>query len=52
MRKLILRVLLLSLLWQIPFAYAAVTPDNAAKIDKFMSQYADCCLSGGSSAAR
>jgi CubicO group peptidase (beta-lactamase class C family) len=43
MKKLILRVLLLTLLWQIPFAYAADTPDNAAKIDKFMSQYADGC---------
>ena len=43
MRKLILRVLLLTLLWQISPASAADTPDNAAKIDKLMSQYADCC---------
>jgi CubicO group peptidase (beta-lactamase class C family) len=43
MRKLILRVLLLTLPWQISPASAADTPDNAAKIDKLMSQYADCC---------
>src|SRR4029077_17412879 len=42
-KKLILRLLLLPLLWQIPSAYAADTPDKAAKIDKFMAQYADCC---------
>jgi CubicO group peptidase (beta-lactamase class C family) len=42
-KKLILRLLLLTLLSQIPFAYGADTPDNAAKIDKFMAQYADCC---------
>jgi CubicO group peptidase (beta-lactamase class C family) len=38
-KKLILRVLILTVLWQI----AADTPDNAAKIDKLMAQYADCC---------
>src|SRR5438445_576106 len=43
MKKFILRVLLLTLLWQISSASAADTPDNAAKIDKLMSQYADCC---------
>src|SRR5437588_8846068 len=43
MKKFILRVLLLTLLWQISPASAADTPDNAAKIDKLMSQYADCC---------
>jgi CubicO group peptidase (beta-lactamase class C family) len=42
-KKLILRLLLLTLLSQIPSAFAADTPDNAAKIDKFMAQYADCC---------
>jgi CubicO group peptidase (beta-lactamase class C family) len=43
LKKLLLRVLLLALLWQIRSTYAADTPDNAAKIDKLMSQYADCC---------
>jgi CubicO group peptidase (beta-lactamase class C family) len=43
LKKLILLILLLTLLWQIPSASAADTPDNAAKIDKLMSQYADCC---------
>jgi CubicO group peptidase (beta-lactamase class C family) len=43
LRKLILGVLLLALLWQISSAYAANTPDNAAKIDKLVSQYANCC---------
>jgi CubicO group peptidase (beta-lactamase class C family) len=42
-KKLLLRLLLLTLLSQIPSAFAADTPDNAAKIDKFMAQYADCC---------
>jgi CubicO group peptidase (beta-lactamase class C family) len=42
-RNLILRVLLLTLLWQISSAYAADIPNTAAKIDKLMSQYADCC---------
>jgi len=42
MNKLMLRVLLLTLFAQIS-ASAADTPDNAAKIDKLMSQYADCC---------
>jgi CubicO group peptidase (beta-lactamase class C family) len=46
-KKLILRVLLLTLLWQIPSAYTSDTPDKAAKIDKFMAQYADCCLFTG-----
>ena len=43
MKKLILSVLLLTLSWQASPASAADTPDNAAKIDKLMSQYADCC---------
>jgi len=43
MKKLILCVLLLTLLWQIPSDYARDTPDKAAKIDKFTAQYADCC---------
>ena len=43
MKKLNLRVLLLTFLWQIPPASAADALDNAAKIDKFMAQYADCC---------
>jgi CubicO group peptidase (beta-lactamase class C family) len=43
MKKSLLFSLLLILLWQIPLAFAADTPDNAAKIDKLMSQYADCC---------
>ena len=43
MKKFILRVLLLTLLWQVSSPSAADTPDNAAKIDKLMSQYADCC---------
>src|SRR5580700_8855313 len=47
MRKLILRVLLLALLLQIPSVNAADTPDNAAKIDKFISQYAECCSFSG-----
>jgi hypothetical protein len=34
MRKLILRVLVLTLLWQISPASAADTPDNAAKISR------------------
>jgi len=47
MKKLILRVLLLTLLWQIPSDYARDTPDKAAKIDTFTAQYADCCLFTG-----
>jgi CubicO group peptidase (beta-lactamase class C family) len=43
MKKLILRVLLLTLVWQISSADATDTPYTAAKIDKLMSQYADCC---------
>ena len=43
MKKLILRVLLLTVVCQFPSARATDTPDNAAKIDKFMAQYADCC---------
>ena len=44
MRKLTLRVLLLTLLAQMsPASAADSTPDNSAKIDKLMSQYADCC---------
>jgi len=47
MKKFILRVLLLTLFWQISPAFAADTPDNASKIDKLMSQYADCCAFTG-----
>src|SRR5258707_4044107 len=43
MKKFILCVLLLTLFWQISSASAADTPDNATKIDKLISQYADCC---------
>ena len=43
MKKLIFCVLLLALSWQVSSPYAADTPDNTAKIDKLMSQYADCC---------
>ncbi|HLY62129.1 MAG TPA: serine hydrolase [Terriglobia bacterium] len=43
MKKLILLVLLLTLPWQILSASAAGISDNAAKIDKLMAQYADCC---------
>ena len=43
MKKLIFCVLLLTLPWQVSSPSAAGTPDNAAKIDKLMSQYADCC---------
>ena len=42
-KKSILRVLLLILLAQVYSRYAADTPDNGAKIDKLMLQYADCC---------
>src|SRR5580704_17457055 len=42
-KKSILRVLLLILLAQSYSPYAADTPDRATKIDKLMSQYADCC---------
>jgi CubicO group peptidase (beta-lactamase class C family) len=43
MKKLIFCVLLLILPWQVSSLSAADTPGNAAKIDKLMSQYADCC---------
>lgn len=43
MKKLILQVLLLTLVWQISSADATNTPGTPAKIDKLMSQYADCC---------
>ncbi len=43
MKKWILRVLVLTLLWQALSVYAADAPDSAAKIDKIMLQYADCC---------
>jgi len=43
MKKLIPRVLLLTVLCQISSVYAADTADKAANIDKLMSQYADCC---------
>jgi CubicO group peptidase (beta-lactamase class C family) len=41
--KLTLRVLLLVLVWQVSFPYAADNTDSAAKIDRLMLQYADCC---------
>lgn len=43
MKKLTPCVLLLALLGQISSAYFANTADNAAKIDKLMLQYANCC---------
>jgi CubicO group peptidase (beta-lactamase class C family) len=43
MKKLILGVLVLALAWQISSAYGADGADNAAKIDKLVLQYADCC---------
>ena len=43
MKKLIFCVLLLTLPWQVSSPSAADTADSAAKIDKLMSQYADCC---------
>ncbi len=43
MKKFILCVLLLTLPWQVSSRSAADTSDNAAKIDKLMSQYADYC---------
>jgi CubicO group peptidase (beta-lactamase class C family) len=43
MKKLILGVLALALAWQISSAYGADGADNAAKIDKLVLQYADCC---------
>jgi len=43
MRKLILVVVILSSLCQSTRTSAADSPDNPAKIDKLMSQYADCC---------
>jgi CubicO group peptidase (beta-lactamase class C family) len=43
MKKLIVCVLLLAPLWQISFSYAADTSESAAKIDKLISQYVDCC---------
>jgi CubicO group peptidase (beta-lactamase class C family) len=43
MKKLILGVLALALAWQISSAYGADGADNAAKIDKLMLQYTDCC---------
>ena len=43
MSKLMLRILFLTLLCQISSTSAADTPDNTAKIDKLMLQYAECC---------
>jgi CubicO group peptidase (beta-lactamase class C family) len=43
MKKMLLRVLLVILLGQISLAYAGDTSGNAAKIDKLIQQYADCC---------
>jgi CubicO group peptidase (beta-lactamase class C family) len=43
MKKLIFCILLLTLPWQVSSPSAADTLGNAAKIDKLMSQYADCC---------
>ena len=43
MKKLILGILALALAWQISSAYGADGADNAAKIDKLVLQYADCC---------
>jgi CubicO group peptidase (beta-lactamase class C family) len=46
-KKLMLRVLLLILVWQVSFAYAADTPDKTEKINKLMLQYGDCCAFTG-----
>lgn len=47
MKKLILCVLLLTFPRQVSYPSVADTPGNAAKIDKLMSQYADCCAFTG-----
>jgi CubicO group peptidase (beta-lactamase class C family) len=47
MRKLILLLLILCPLSQTTPTSAADTPENAAKIDKLMSRYADCCAFTG-----
>ena len=47
MKKSFLPVLLFSVLCQPPSLSAADTPDTAAKIDKFVSQYMDCCAFTG-----
>jgi CubicO group peptidase (beta-lactamase class C family) len=47
MKKFVMHLVLFASLWQISPAQCADTPDSAAKIDKLMSQYADCCLFTG-----
>ena len=47
MKKFVMHLVLFASLWQISPAQGADTPDSAAKIDKLMSQYADCCLFTG-----
>ncbi|HUO17997.1 MAG TPA: serine hydrolase [Verrucomicrobiae bacterium] len=47
MRKLILLVLIVFPLLQTAPSSAADNPQNAAKIDRLMSQYADCCAFTG-----
>ncbi|HLW86189.1 MAG TPA: serine hydrolase [Candidatus Sulfotelmatobacter sp.] len=47
MKKLSLYILLLIVTWEISPALAADGPDKPAKIDKLMSQYADCCQFSG-----
>jgi CubicO group peptidase (beta-lactamase class C family) len=47
MRKLILFLLIVCPLWQAAPVSAADSPEQAAKIDKFISQYADCCAFTG-----
>ena len=40
-------LVLLALVCASVFAYSAETPDKAAKIDKFVAQYAECCEFAG-----
>ena len=47
MKRLILRVLSLTFLWPFSSIYAASAPENAAKMDHLVSQYADCCSFSG-----
>lgn len=47
MRRLILLLPLASLLCQIAPSRSADTPHKAAKIDKLISQYAECCAFTG-----
>jgi CubicO group peptidase (beta-lactamase class C family) len=46
-KKLMLPVLLLTLLWQISPSFGADTGVDTAKIDKLMAQYSECCAFTG-----